>query len=156
MVKHLYWVWTHPPWPVTQQRPLHHDYKQTKTLPVIMIDGFKTRMTDLRSWKWFTETSHIITVTGQTHTHIYIYIYIYIIIQYYIQQYQKTPQVLPSLSSRHTHNTHSLLVLRFKTVAFVFENQSNKITTDSLTNGWFFASIIYMLILTSIIPEITS
>ena len=34
-------------------------------------------------------------------------------------------------------------MLHFKTVAFVFENQSNKITTDSLTNCWFFASIIY-------------
>ena len=29
-----------------QQRPLHHDYKQTKTLPVTMIDSFQTNVTD--------------------------------------------------------------------------------------------------------------
>ena len=29
-----------------QQRPLHHDYKQTKTLPVITIDSFQTSVTD--------------------------------------------------------------------------------------------------------------
>ena len=51
---------------------------QTKTLPVIMIDSFQTNVTDVRCWKWFTETSQIITVTGQTHSrsyHYYIYIY---------------------------------------------------------------------------------
>ena len=47
-----------------QQRPLH-DYKQTKTLPVITIDGFQT---SVRCWKWFTETSRIITVTGPEDT----------------------------------------------------------------------------------------
>ena len=31
-----------------QQRPLHHEYKQTKTLPVIMIDSFQTSVTDVR------------------------------------------------------------------------------------------------------------
>ena len=31
-----------------QQRPLHHDYKQTKTLPVITIGGFQTSVTDVR------------------------------------------------------------------------------------------------------------
>ena len=52
---------------------------------------------------------------------------------YGIQYYSSTRKhpVLPSLSSMHTHNMHSL-VLCFKTVAFVFENKSNKITTDSL------------------------
>ena len=29
-----------------QQRPLHHDYKQTKTLPVITLDSFQTSVTD--------------------------------------------------------------------------------------------------------------
>ena len=28
-----------------QQRPLHHDYKQTKTLPVITINSFQTSVT---------------------------------------------------------------------------------------------------------------
>ena len=67
---------------------------------------------------------------SQTHScpyHYYIYIYI---IQYYSST-KKTPRALPPLSSVHTHNMHSLVVLRFKTVAFVFENQPNKITTDS-------------------------
>ena len=31
-----------------QQRPLHHDYKQTKTLPVITTDSFQTSVTDVR------------------------------------------------------------------------------------------------------------
>ena len=31
-----------------QQRPLHHDYKQTKTLPVITIGSFQTSVTDVR------------------------------------------------------------------------------------------------------------
>ena len=50
-----------------------------------------------------------------------------------IQYYSSTRKhpVLPSLSSMHTHNMH-FLVLCFKTVAFVFGNKSNKITTDSL------------------------
>ena len=68
-----------------QQRPLHHDYKQTKTLPVIMIHSFQTSVTDVRCWKWFTETSQIITVSGQTHScpyHNYIYIY-YTLLVYY-------------------------------------------------------------------------
>ena len=29
-----------------QQRPLPHDHKQTKTLPVITIDSFQTNVTD--------------------------------------------------------------------------------------------------------------
>ena len=31
-----------------QQRPLHYDYKQTKTLPVITIDSFQISATDVR------------------------------------------------------------------------------------------------------------
>ena len=130
-----------------QQRPLHHDYKQTKTLPVIMIHSFQTSVTDVRCWKWFTETSQIITVSGQTHTcpyHNYIY---YTLLVYYSSTRKKT--VLSSLSSMHKLNMHSFVVLCSKTFAFVVENWSNKITsdTDSLTNCWFFAGIIYMLLL---------
>ena len=66
---------------------------------------------------------------------------------YIIQYYSSTrnTKVLPSPSSMHTHNTHSFVVLCFKTFAFVFENQSNKITTDSLNSCWFFAGIIYYI-----------
>ena len=66
-----------------QQRPLHHDYKQTKTLPVIMINSFQTSVTDVRCWKWFTETSQIITVTSQTHSRPYHYYTDYSVLQQY-------------------------------------------------------------------------
>ena len=89
-----------------QQRPLHHDYKQTQTLPVITIDSFQTSVTDVRCWKWFLETSQIITVTGQTHSRLYHY-YIYII-QYYSST-RKYPELsLSCLAS--THITPSLLL----------------------------------------------
>ena len=118
---------------------------QTKTLPVITTHSFQTSVTDVRCWKWFTETSQIITVTGQTHSrpyHYYIYIYIYII-QYYSSTRKHPKFSLPCLAC--TNITHTLLLccaLKITTFAFVVENQSNKITsdTDSLTNCWFFAS----------------
>ena len=40
---------------------------------VIMLDIFQTGMTDVRWWKWFMETSHIITVTGLKHSRPYYY-----------------------------------------------------------------------------------
>ena len=109
---------------------------QTKALPVITIDSFQTSEPNVRCWKWFTETHQIIIVASQTHRHPYHY-YIILYILYRNTAALETPKVLPSLSSMHTHNTHSSVVLCIKTFVFVFENLSNKITTDSLTNCCF-------------------
>ena len=93
-----------------QQSPLHHDYKQTKTLPVIMMHSFQTSVTDVRCWKWFMETSQIITVSGQTHScpyHNYIYIY-YTLLVYYSSTRKKTKFSLPCLAC--TNLTCTLLL----------------------------------------------
>ena len=89
-----------------------------------MIDFFQTSVTDVRCWKWFIETSQIITGTGQTHSHPYhYYIYIYYTV---LQQYKKTPKVPPSVSSMHTHNRHSLVVLCFNTLLLFLKTGQTK------------------------------
>ena len=79
-----------------------------------------------------------------------LHIYIYNIIQYYSSTRKHPKFSLPCLACT---NTHSFVVLCFKIFAFVLENQSNKIIsdTDSLTNCWFFAGIIYMFLLITFI-----
>ena len=126
---------------------------QTKTLPVITIDSFQTSVTDVRCWKWFTETSQIITVTGQTHSRPYhYYIYIYIYIQYYSSTRKHPKFSLPCLAC--TYITCTLLLCCALKLLLLFLRTSQ--TKPQLT-VWpiadFFAGIIYMLILTSIIPK---
>ena len=70
------------------------------------IDFFQTSVTDVRCWKWFMETSQIITVTSQTHGHPYHY-YICII------QYYSSTRKHPKFSLRClacTHITCTLLM----------------------------------------------
>ena len=145
-----------------QRRPLHHDYKQTKTLPVIMIDSFQTSVTDVRCWKWFTETSQIITASGQTHScpyHNYIYI-----IRYYCSTRKYPKFSLPCLAC--TNITHTLLLCcALKPLLLLLRTGQTK--SHLILTVWPIADFLqyniyvvvdhfYMLILTSIIPEITS
>ena len=86
-----------------QQRPLYHDYKQTKSLSVITTDSFQTSvtLTDVRHWKWFMETSQIITVTGPEDTQPSIPLL--------YSSTRKHPEFsLPCLA--YTHTTHTLLL----------------------------------------------
>ena len=53
-------------------------------------DSFQTNVTDVRCCKWLTETSQIITVTGQTHSHQY---------HYYISILYSTTAVLEKTQS---------------------------------------------------------
>ena len=148
-----------------QRRPLHHDYKQTKTLPVIMIHSFQTNTTDVRCWKWFTETSQIIAVSAQTHScsnHNYIYIYK---IQYYSSARKHPKFSLRCLAC--TNITHSfflccalkLLLLLLRTVKqnHIWHWQSDQLLICCQYNIYVVVvDHFYMLILTSIVPEITS
>ena len=68
-------------------------------LSVIALDIFKTGMTSIRWWKWFTETSQIITVTTQIDKWPPMLL---------PELYHKTPSSLPHLKHTHTH-THTQL-----------------------------------------------
>ena len=123
---------------------------QTRTLPVIMIDSFQTSVTDVRYWKWFTETSQIInvSVTGQTHSCPYHY-YILIIIQYYSSTRKHPKLSLPCLAC--THTTHTLLLCCALKLLLSFLRTSQ---TKSQPTVWPIADFLltYILILTSILP----
>ena len=98
-------------------------YKQTKTLPVITIRQFSNQCDRCKMLKVVhgnQSDNHCNWSDTQPS--------LPLLCIYYtaLQQYQKTPKVLPSLPNMHTHNTHSLVVLHFKTVTFVFENHAVK------------------------------
>ena len=46
-------------------------------------DSFQASVTDVKCWKWFTETSQIIIVTGQTHSRPYHHYIYYTVLQQY-------------------------------------------------------------------------
>ena len=142
-----------------QWRPLHHDYKQTKTLPVIMIHSFQTSVTDVRCWKWFMETSQIITVSSQTHSCPYHNV---LSIQYYSSTRKHPKFSLPCLAC--TNITHTLLLccaLKLLLLLLRIGQIKSHLTLIVRTIADFLPVYVvvdhfYMLILTGIIPEISS
>ena len=150
---------------------------QTKTLPVITIHSFQTNVTDVRCWKWFTETSQISIVSAQTQLFIpqlyvcvCIYIYIYII-QYYSSAGKHPKFSLPCLACTNITHTLSLCCALIRVWNFCFccwtwepvkQNhiwhwQSDQLPICCQYNIYVVVvDHFYMLILTSIVPEITS
>ena len=116
----------------------NHDYKQTKTLPVIMIDSFQTSVTDVRCWKWYLETSQIITVSGPTHSCPYHY---YTSITQYYSSTRKRPEFsLPCLAC--THITRTLLLCCTLKLLLLFLRTSQ---TKSQPTVWPIADFLQVL-----------